>query len=371
LALLLVVLVLSQNAGTLPGIRLAAEEVDASPPAESATQPQVNPEPPLAEPGTALSAPAAEVAAGVLNDPSIARGDIRPPRPEPAGEFVDGQTTRRTRTISNGDGSFTQTTAPDSINFVGTDGRWRPIDLSLTDADSGFAKRTRANDRIVELVAGDGSALARLSGGAYRLTLGSPTLGSTVSAAARGGGYRFSRSGVPKVDIVPTGDGLYFTALFEDPRAEASIEFTFDAGDLEATKAPDGSVLLRDLDANRLVYGIDAPVVIDATGRRVSDVGVALDQVGRRGDFGRVTVTYSLAASVKADLAYPLLLDPNLTTLADQHDPVDQGRQRGDRPASAGGGGQPRHRRDGVRWDLHQHRHSGRRHLRHQQRQPR
>lgn len=123
-----------------------------------------NPEPPLAGPARPFDAPAGAQTSDQTNDQTndarIERGDIRPPKPQPAGTIVDAQTTRHARTISNGDGSYTQTTSQDAINYLDDQGHWQPIDLGLVPAatGSGFAERTRANDRLVELADHTGGA---------------------------------------------------------------------------------------------------------------------------------------------------------------------------------------------------------------------
>ena len=153
--------------GTAGSVAAVSATAAAPQPVAPAVATATNPEPPLAGLAQPFDAPAGARTSDQTNDPRIERGNVRPPRPEPAGTIVDAETTRHTRTISKGDGTYTQTTSEEAINYLDDRGHWQPIDLGLVPeaSGSGFAKRTKANDRVVELSDHTGSDLARLSGG--------------------------------------------------------------------------------------------------------------------------------------------------------------------------------------------------------------
>ena len=279
------------------------------------TPAQANPDLPLQGAAAALDATSPAIGGGVPVDPSVERGDIRPPQPEPAGTIVDARTDSHTRTVSKGDGTYVATTSPDEINYRDPAGHWRAIDLSLVPAaaNSGFASRTKANDRVVELAGTAGPDLARLSGGSDSLRFGSPDVVGGSAARTSGGGLRYGSGPGPIVELTPTADGLSFTATFSDPKAPLAVSFTLDAAGLSPRLADDGSVALRDA-TGRTPFAIDAPVIVDAAGTRVTDVAVSLGRTPRSGVDapGVITLTYRLAPKDAAALVYPLVLDPTL-----------------------------------------------------------
>ncbi len=107
----------SQSVVRITGIPTSSTGSADSAEPKPALQSEQNSEQPLEGPATSLAAPDGGSTANLANDPHLERGDIRPPAPEPAGTIVDGQTNRHTRTVSKGDGSYTRTTATDSINY--------------------------------------------------------------------------------------------------------------------------------------------------------------------------------------------------------------------------------------------------------------
>jgi RHS repeat-associated protein len=273
-----------------------------------------NPDLPLEGPADPLASAVDSTTLAAPNDPHAERGEVRPPQPEPAGTIVDARSSRNTRTTSKGEGRYETTTSSESINYQDSDGHWRPIDLTLVPAMPGseFAHRTKANDRVVELADRTQAHLARIAGGSDELLVGSPNLMGSDQAELHGAGLRYG-TGPMTVELTPTPDGLHLGATFTNSAAPVSVGFTVEAGDLVMRELPDGSISFRDEEADRMPFLIDAPVIVDAAGERVTNIEVDVQRAGPPDDTSRITIRYSIRRDQAEALHFPLSLDPTIT----------------------------------------------------------
>ncbi len=296
-----------------PGIATAAgQPFNGRPPAAPVIEPAANADLPPQAAGAALDATGREHSPATPMDRVGRRGEIRPPKPEPAGTIVAGRSDRFTRTTSTGDGTYVATTGGAPLNYRSADGTWQAIDLSLVPAApaSGFDLQTRANDRLVELSDRTHRNLARLSGRADSLVLGSPDLAGSAAASRSGNRARYGGGQALSVEISPIAEGLYFTATLQNASAPLSVRFTLDVGDLTPTLSPDGSISLHDDATNRLVFAIERPTLIDAAGRRSFDVAAEISERPGNAPRQAITVTYTISADTASALTYPLIIDP-------------------------------------------------------------
>ncbi|HVM29949.1 MAG TPA: LamG-like jellyroll fold domain-containing protein [Candidatus Limnocylindrales bacterium] len=173
--------------------------------------------------------------------------------------------TAYSRVVVGPDGTHTAEFFMGRINYLDSEGKWQPIDLSLTDEAGEYGKRTRANDVGVSLSSkGNTDRLAEIRSphGTLRLrqvdrgVLAPITLPDQVRIPARPG------SG--EVSLIPVPEGLAFSVTLAEPGLANSYQFILDTGGLRAEVAPDGrGVLLRNADGE-IAGTVSPPWAIDA-----------------------------------------------------------------------------------------------------------
>ena len=177
----------------------------------------------------------------------------------------------------------------------------------------------KANDKQVQISEKNASnALAQLSVGPYTLTLRVPGA-NRASKNATSSGIDFAGSTAnDSFAIVPTPEGLEFSATLANANAPTTYQLAINTHGLVASLDPDG--LTVDLtnpsatDPTALVGTISAPTLQEATGGAVdpSEITVSLDPKASSLRQGETMLTYAINPAWLHDAArsFPVVLDP-------------------------------------------------------------
>ena len=284
-----------------------------------------------------IDVPSSELGSTPLpSDPSI--GTTAPyVRDAPPGEKAElpDVRTEYTRTFANPDGTYSTEASGRRINYLESNGRWTPIDLSLVGDDvAGFDLRAQANDRVVRLGTTDAkSHLARLSYSGTTIALRAVSY-DAAKPLQGDGKVRFDAPLSGQLEVHPTEEGLGYTITLDRLGLNLVYHLVLDTGNLEARIGPDGRTIelasTAPPDGSSRVAGvISAPQLIDGAfepapaeavtvallGRDAKDIPLdvpagVLEGLGET----EVLLSYRIDPAWARDFTriYPIVLDPNV-----------------------------------------------------------
>jgi RHS repeat-associated protein len=179
----------------------------------------------------------------------------------------------------------------------------------------------KANDKQVTISKQNaGNALAQLSVGPYTLTLRVPGANRAAKSATASGISFAGSTANDSFAVVPTADGLEFSATLANANAPTTYQVALNTHGLVATLDADGRTIdLTDpkaADPTAIVGTISAPSLQEATGGAVdpSEITVSLNPKAASLQPGETLLTYAIDPTWLQNPArsFPVVLDPDV-----------------------------------------------------------
>nr|GID81243.1 hypothetical protein Ade03nite_01670 [Actinoplanes derwentensis] len=238
---------------------------------------------------------------------------------------VTGRSSSTTDVFENPDGSQTAKVSTGRVNYRGADGKWRPIDTSLSRGTDGRLK-TKANSFGVSLAAPQAKSAARQAAeDLARITLPTGEVFAyrlqdalAVTPAVDGDKSTYAEI-LPGVDVrlQTLTNSVKETIVLKSPAATREFVFPLELTGLTADLTADGGLALRDA-ANEVVLTVPRPFMedsspLDGTGSRPKSYAIG---------YSLIDVDGTPALKVTADDAWiddpkrvwPIEIDPTVYT---------------------------------------------------------